>query len=179
MIAYIDDHKDRYGVEPICAVLPIAPSTYYEHKAREADPERRPPRLQRDQALSEEVRRVWEENFQVYGARKVWRQLNREGFLVARCTVERLMRAQGLRGVVRGRRCRTTIGDEAADRPLDRVNRQFTATRPNRFQRVQMAGVPVASDWRIELANGVSVAFSGEVEAGALAMVLNTAAALG
>ncbi len=107
MIAYIDDHKDRYGVEPIRAVLPIAPSIYYEHKAREADPERLPPRLQRDQALSGEVRRVWEENFEVYGARKVWRQLNREGFPVARCTVERLMRAQGLRGVVRGRRCRT------------------------------------------------------------------------
>jgi len=133
MIAYIDDHKDRYGVEPICAVLPIAPSTYYEHKAREADPERRPPRVKRDQVLSGEVRRVWEENFQVYGARKVWRQLNREGIPAARCTVERLMRSQGLRGVVRGRRCRTTIGDEAADRPLDRVNRQFAATRPNQL----------------------------------------------
>lgn len=133
MIAYIDDHKDRYGVEPICAVLPIAPSTYYEHKARVAAPERLPPRVKRDQALSSEVRRVWEENFQVYGARKVWRQLNREGIPVARCTVERLMRAQGLHGVVRGRRCRTTIGDEVADRPLDRVNRQFTATRPNQL----------------------------------------------
>ena len=133
MIAYIDDHKDRYGVEPICAVLPIAPSTYYEHKAREADPDRLPPCVKRDQALLDEVRRVWEENFQVYGARKVWRQLNREGIPVARCTVERLMRAQGLRGVVRGRRCRTTISDEAADRPLDKVNRQFTATRPNQL----------------------------------------------
>ena len=102
MIACIDDHKDRYGVEPICAVLPIAPSTCYEHKAREANPERLPPRVQRDQALSGEVRRVWEENLQVHGARKVWRQLNREGIPAARCTVERLMRSQGLRGVVRG-----------------------------------------------------------------------------
>lgn len=100
MIAYIDDHRDRYGVEPICAVLPIAPSTYYEHKAREADPQRLPRRLQRDRALSDEIRRIWEENFQVYGARKVWRQLNREGIEVARCTVERLMRVMGLRGVV-------------------------------------------------------------------------------
>lgn len=87
--------------------------------------------MKRDQALSGEVRRVWQENFRVYSARKVWRQLNREGFRVARCTVERLMRTQGLRGVVRGRRCRTTLGEEAAERPLDRVNRQFTATRPN------------------------------------------------
>ncbi|WP_148307722.1 IS3 family transposase [endosymbiont of unidentified scaly snail isolate Monju] len=133
MIAYIDDHRDRYGVEPICAVLPIAPSTYYEHKAREADPQRLPRRLQRDRALSDEIRRIWEENFQVYGARKVWRQLNREGIEVARCTVERLMRVMGLRGVVRGRRCRTTIGDTTAERPLDRVKRQFTATRPNQL----------------------------------------------
>ena len=133
MIAYIDDHKDCYGVEPICAVLPIAPSTYYEHKAREADSRRVPPRVQRDQVLSGEVRRVWEENFRVYGARKVWRQLNREGIEVARCTVERLMRAMGLQGVVRGRRCRTTINDETSDRPLDRVNRQFTASRPNQL----------------------------------------------
>jgi len=133
MIAYIDDHRDRYGVEPICAVLPIAPSTYYEHKAREADPQRLPLRLQRDRALSDEIRRIWEENFQVYGARKVWRQLNREGIEVARCTVERLMRVMGLRGVVRGRRCRTTIGDTTAERPLDRVKRQFTATRPNQL----------------------------------------------
>ncbi|BAN70113.1 transposase orfB IS3/IS911 family [endosymbiont of unidentified scaly snail isolate Monju] len=114
-------------------MLPIAPSTYYEHKAREADPQRLPRRLQRDRALSDEIRRIWEENFQVYGARKVWRQLNREGIEVARCTVERLMRVMGLRGVVRGRRCRTTIGDTTAERPLDRVKRQFTATRPNQL----------------------------------------------
>jgi len=133
MITYIDAHRARYGVEPICAVLPIAPSTYYEYKARETQPDRIPPRQRRDRVLAEEIRRVWEDNFQVYGARKVWRQLNREGISAARCTVERLMRAQGLQGVVRGRRCRTTISEEAAERPLDRVNRQFTATRPNQL----------------------------------------------
>ncbi|WP_156885221.1 IS3 family transposase [Acidihalobacter ferrooxydans] len=158
MIAYIDGHKDRYGVEPICAVLPIAPSTYYEHKAREAAPERLPPRVKRDQALAVEVRRVWEENFQVYGARKVWRQLNREGIPVARCTVERLMRSQGLRGVVRGRRCRTTIGDAVADRPLDRVNRQFTATRPNQLW---VADITFVATWT----GFVYVAFVVDVDA--------------
>lgn len=140
-------------------MLPIAPSTYYEHKAREADPERLPPRTQRDQALSDEVRRVWEENFQVYGARKVWRQLNREGFRVARCTVERLMRAEGLRGVVRGRRCRTTISDEAADRPMDLVKRQFTATRPNQLW---VADITFVATW----SGFVYVAFVVEVYAG-------------
>jgi len=133
MIAYIDDHRDHYGVEPICAVLPIAPLTCYEHKARETEPERMPPRVQRDEALKAEIHRVWTENFQVYGARKVWRQLNREGIAVARCTVERLMRDMGLQGVVRGRRCRTTTGADTTDRPLDRVNRQFTASRPNQL----------------------------------------------
>ena len=131
MMAFIDAHREEYGVEPICRELPIAPSTYYEHKARQADPERLPPRLRRDQALMPEIRRVHEENFQVYGARKVWRQLHREAFVVARCTVERLMRAMGLTGVVRGRKCRTTIADEHENRLLDRVNRQFQASRPN------------------------------------------------
>jgi transposase InsO family protein len=131
MMAFIDAHRDQYGVEPICRELPIAPSSYYEQKARQADPERLPPRLQRDRALVPQIRRVYEENFGVYGARKVWRQLGREAFVVARCTVERLMRALGLQGVVRGRRRRTTIADEAAMRPLDRVNRQFQANRPN------------------------------------------------
>jgi transposase InsO family protein len=116
MVSFIDAHRDEYGVEPICAELPIAPSTYYEQKVREADPERRPPRLRRDEMLEAEIRRVWEENFRVYGARKVWRQLNRDGIEVARCTVERLMRQMGLKGVVRGRRCRTTIADDAAER---------------------------------------------------------------
>lgn len=133
MVSFIDANRAVYGVEPICRQLPIAPSLYYEHKARQADPERLPPRLRRDEALMSEIRRVYEQNFDVYGARKVWRQLKREDFVVARCTVERLMRSLGLQGVVRGRKCRTTIGDESAVRPLDRVNRQFVATRPNQL----------------------------------------------
>jgi transposase InsO family protein len=133
MVSFIDEHRAEYGVEPICAELPIAPSLYYEHKARQADPGRVPPRLQRDAELTGEIRRVHEENFQVYGARKVWHQLNREEIRVARCTVERLMRALGLNGAVRGKKCRTTISDDAAERPLDRVNREFKATRPNQL----------------------------------------------
>lgn len=133
MVAFIDDHREEYGVEPICAVLPIAPSTYYAHKAREADPDLRPARAQRDEELRPEIQRVWKENFQVYGVRKVWRQLNREGHTVARCTVARLMSDMGLRGVVRGRRCKTTVPAEVADRPLDLVQRDFTAARPNRL----------------------------------------------
>ena len=131
MVSFIDDHRDTYGVEPICAVLPIAPSTYYEHKARDRDPTRLPPRQQRDATLRGEISRVWDENFQVYGVRKVWRQLLREDVVVARCTVSRLMRDLGLRGVVRGRRCKTTIPDAALDRPADRVNRDFKVNRTN------------------------------------------------
>src|ERR1700730_10793831 len=126
-------HRAVYGVESICAQLPIAPSQYYEHKAREMEPARVPPRRQRDQTLVPEIRRVHEENFGVYGARKVWRQLGREDFEVARCTVERLMRSLGLQGAVRGRKCRTTIADDRAERPLDRVNRQFQPSRPNQL----------------------------------------------
>lgn len=131
MMSFIDAHRDEYGVESICAQLPIAPSTYYEWKAREADPERLPPRLRRDRELSAAIRRIYADNFAVYGARKVWRQLGRESVVVARCTVERLMRSLGFQGVVRGRKCRTTIPDESAARPLDQVNRQFQASRPN------------------------------------------------
>jgi transposase InsO family protein len=133
MIAFIDDHRDEYGVEPICKVLPIAPSTYYGHKAREADPALRSVRAQRDEALCGEIRRVWEENFRVYGVRKLWRQLKREGLAVARCTVARLMSEMGLRGAVRGRRVKTTVAAEAADRPLDLVQRDFTAACPNQL----------------------------------------------
>ena len=133
MVSFIDAHRAEYGIESICAQLPIAPSMYYEHKAREADPARLPPRLQRDRTLAPEICRVHEENFGVYGARKVWRQLGRENVVVARCTVERLMRSLGLQGVVRGRKCRTTIPDDAAARPLDRVKRQFLASRPNQL----------------------------------------------
>jgi transposase InsO family protein len=134
MVAFIDDHREAYGVEPICRVLPIAPSTYYEQKARQADPIRRPGRLVRDVGLREEIERVWKENRSVYGARKVWLQLKREGFCVARCTVERLMRQMSLQGVVRGRAYKTTtIVDEAAQRPADLVERNFTADRPNQL----------------------------------------------
>jgi transposase InsO family protein len=131
MVAFIDAQRGQHGVEPICEELQIAPSTYYEHKARQADPQRLPARACRDRELVPEIHRVYEENFGVYGARKVWRQLGREAFVVARCTVERLMRVLGLQGVVRGRRCRTTIPDDSAARPLDRVNRRFAASRPN------------------------------------------------
>lgn len=133
MASFIDEHRADYGVEPICAELPIAPATYYEHKARQKDPSREAARVQRDRVLSAEIRRVRKENFEVYGARKVWLQLNRENIPVARCTVERLMRGMGLRGVVRGRTCRTTVSDGAVDRPGDLVQRQFTATRPNQL----------------------------------------------
>jgi transposase InsO family protein len=134
MVAFIDDYREAYGVEPICRVLPIAPSTYYEQKARQADPIRRPGRLVRDVGLREEIERVWKENRSVYGARKVWLQLKREGFCVARCTVERLMRQMSLQGVVRGRAYKTTtIVDEAAQRPADLVERNFTADRPNQL----------------------------------------------
>lgn len=133
MVAFIDAHREAYGVEPICAVLPIAPSTYYEQKARASDPTRVPPRLQRDAQLRTEIERVWRENRRVYGAKKIWKQLHREAIPVARCTVARLMHASGLRGVVRGRRVRTTVPDLLADRPCDLVQRQFTATRPNQL----------------------------------------------
>ena len=131
MIALIDEYRTVYGVEPIGRVLPIAPSTYDAHAARRADPKRRPARARRDAALMIEIRRVYEANFCVYGVRKVWRQLRREGIAVARCTVARLMRAMGLQGAVRGKPVRTTISDKAAPCPLDRVNRQFQAPRPN------------------------------------------------
>ncbi len=131
MIAFIDDYRGAYGVEPICRVLKIAPSSYHAHAARRRRPDTAPPRVQRDAALRVEIRRVFDENFQVYGVRKVWRQLVREGEDVARCTVARLMRRMGLQGVIRGKRVKTTISDKAAPCPLDRVNRQFRAPRPN------------------------------------------------
>ena len=131
MLAFIDAHREHYGVEPICRELPIAPSTYYEHKARESDPSRLPARVQRDRELCGSIRRIWEENFRAYGRRKVWRQLHREGIRAARCTVERLMRREGLQGVVRGRKKRTTIPAPVDELPLDRVQRQFVASRPN------------------------------------------------
>ena len=145
MVRYIDDHQERFGVEPICRVLPIAPSTYYEQKAREREPTRRPRRTQRDEALKPEIERVFDENFRVYGAHKIWKQLNREGIRVARCTVARLMRALGLRGVVRGKRSKTTIPDELADRRQDRVNRTFSVSRPNALW---VADLTYVATWR-------------------------------
>ena len=145
MIAYIDENKDRFGVEPICDALPIAPSTYYDHKVKQRDPERRSDRAKRDEALKPEVARVWDENFKVYGARKVWLQLNREEIEVARCTVARLMNLLGLQGVKRGRRTITTIPDDALDRPRDAVNRNFTATRPNALW---VADLTYVATWR-------------------------------
>ena len=133
MTSFIDEHRCHYGVEPICRVLPIAPSTYYLHVARRADPARRPARTQRDDVLSPQIQRVWDENHQVYGVRKVWKQLHREHMAVARCTVARLMRRLGIAGVVRGRPVRTTVRDPARPCPLDRVNRQFKADRPDRL----------------------------------------------
>ena len=131
MIAFIDNHRGAYGVEPICKVLPIAPSTYHARAARRADPARLSPRARRDLVLAAEIRRVFEANFHVYGVRKIWRQLGREGVCAARCTVVRLMRQMGLQGAVRGREVRTTVSNPAAPCPLDRVNRQFRASRPN------------------------------------------------
>lgn len=133
MKAFIDEHRGAYGVEPICRVMQIAPSTYWLHAQRRAQPELRPERAKRDDVLVGEVERVWEENLQVYGVRKVWRQLRREGFEVARCTVGRLMRRSGLRGVVRGKKVRTTMPDLAAARPSDKVQRVFYAQRPNQL----------------------------------------------
>jgi len=131
MKMFVDAHRDEYGVEPICRVLPIAPSTYRAHARRAADPARLSDRAKRDAELRPEIRRVWAENFEVYGARKVWRQLNREGIAAARCTVERLMAEMGLAGAVRGKPVKTTRPDPAAPCPRDRVNRQFHAPRPN------------------------------------------------
>jgi putative transposase len=131
VIDFIDEHRAIHGVEPICRVLPIAPSTYHAHAARRADPDKLPARARRDAVLKVEIARVFEENFQVYGVRKVWRQLKREGQGVARCTVGRLMQNMGLQGVIRGKPVRTTISNKAAPCPLDHVNRQFQAPRPN------------------------------------------------
>jgi transposase InsO family protein len=133
MIAFIDDHRAVHGVEPICKVLPIAPSTYRAHAARRQDPAKQPVRARRDAALRIDIKRVFDANFGVYGVRKVWRQLLREGVDVARCTVARLMRDMGLQGAIRGKRVRTTVSDKKAVCPLDHVKRQFHAPAPNRL----------------------------------------------
>ena len=133
MRSFIDQHRERFGVEPICKLLRVAPSAYWRHAARQRNPALQSARARRDDFLIPHIQRVWHANFQVYGADKVWRQLQREGVEVARCTVERLMRRLGLRGVMRGKVVRTTFGDATAPCPLDRVNRQFKADRPNQL----------------------------------------------
>ena len=133
MVSFIDEHRATYGVEPICRVLPIAPSTYYARKVVQREPTRRSERAKRDEELRGEIQRVFDDNFAVYGAYKVWRQLNREGTRVARCTIERLMRQLGLQGAIRGRPHRTTRTDASSTRPLDLVDRDFTAPGPNRL----------------------------------------------
>jgi transposase InsO family protein len=131
MISFIDEHRSVLGVEPICRLLPIAPSTYYEVIAKRTDVDRLTARERNDIAMKVEIRRVFNENFQVYGVRKVWRQLQREGFDIARCTVARLMRMMGLQGIIRGKPVKTTVSDRSAPCPLDRVNRHFKAPAPN------------------------------------------------
>jgi transposase InsO family protein len=146
MVTFIDQHREVYGVEPICAVLPIAPSTYFRHQGQQQDPTTRSARAQRDDELRAHIQRVWNANEQVYGPQKVWKQLRREGIHAARCTVERLMRLMGLRGTVRGRAwVVTTRADAAADRPADLVDRQFTATRPNQLW---VADFTYVATWR-------------------------------
>jgi len=142
MTRYIDTHRDKFGVEPICRVLPFAPATYYAAAHR-------PPsaRRVRDEELKVEIRRVWNEHRRVYGADKLWAQLNREGIRVARCTVERLMRALGIAGVVRGKVIRTTWGEEAAAPPADLVDRQFRADAPNRLWVADLTYVKTHSGW--------------------------------
>jgi putative transposase len=145
MVTFIDKYRKTYGVEAICAELPIAPSMYYRSKALERCPEKRSCRVRRYEALQPDVLRVWEENRSVYGARKVWKQLNRELIPVGRWTVERLMRKLGLEGVRRGRKCQTTIPSELSEKPLDLVNRQFVASRPNQLW---VADITYVATWR-------------------------------
>lgn len=144
-MTFIDAHRATYGVEPICRMVPIAPSTYYEYAARRGEPGRQPARAKRDANLRGHIARVWRAHFQVYGVRKVWRQLTREGVAVARCTVARLMRQLGLAGAVRGRKARTTIPAAAGLRPLDLVHRDFTVGAPNRLW---VSDLTYVSTWR-------------------------------
>jgi hypothetical protein len=152
MMALIDDQRGEHVVEPICAVLPIAPSTYHNHAGRRADPSHLPARARRDAGPMPQIARVFEENFEVYGARKIWRQLQRKGQKVARCTVERLMQSMGLHGVVRGKPVKTTICDKALPCPRDHVSRQFKAPRPNA---IRVSDFTYVATW----AGLVSVAF--------------------
>jgi putative transposase len=134
MVAFIDEHREAWGVEPICNVVRIAPSTYYRLKSLEKAPEKRSPRQLRDTSYKAQILRVWKENHEVYGARKIWRQMQREGVPIARCTVERLMNAMGLKGVTRGKAIKwTTVPSNNNLCPLDLVQRSFCAERPNQL----------------------------------------------
>lgn len=128
MTVFIDDHKKKFGVEPMCAQLPLAPSTYYAVKTRPLSE-----RALSDQELETEIKRIYDTNYQVYRVRKIWKQLAREGKPVARGTVARLMRKLGLQGVIRGKTWKTTKPDTSSPRPADLVDRQFTACAPNRL----------------------------------------------
>lgn len=145
MVRFVEDHRATYGVEPICHAIGMAPSTFYEHHRRQAAPERAPARAKREAVLRPAIVRCWQDHQRVYGAKKVWKQLNREGVRVARCTVARLMKAAGLRGVVRGRRVRTTVAEPALERPRDLVQRAFRAERPNQLW---VADFTYVATWR-------------------------------
>lgn len=133
MIAFIEAHRSVFGVEPICKVLPIAPSTYYQHRLVAKDPSRASKRARADAALCDDIKRIWQDNRRIYGARKVWQSLHRERRKVARCTVERLMKTMGLEGVVRRKKVITTNPDASNPCPEDKVNRQFRAETPNQL----------------------------------------------
>jgi transposase InsO family protein len=147
MTHFINENREVYGVEPICKVLPIAPSTYYVHAARLSDPEKCPERAKTDAKTKVEIQRVYDENHQVYGADKVWHQLLLEGKQVARCTIERLMKLMSLRGVTRGKSIKTTISNKATPCPLDKVNRQFKAERPNQLWVADFTYVSTWAGW--------------------------------
>ena len=153
---FVNKNKAGYGVEPVCRQIQIAPSSYFDHKRRARDADRLPDRIKRDIKLELDIHRIWEGNFRVYGARKVWRQLMREGISVARCTVERLMKKLGIQGIRRGKKCWTTVADDSLYRPTDKVNRQFTAARPNQLW---VADITFVATW----AGFVYVAFITDV----------------
>jgi len=150
MYRLVDEHREVHGVEPMCRVLQIAPSAYRRHAARLRTPSLQSVRAQSDAVLMPTIKRVWNDNLQVYGADKVWMQMNREGAAVARCTVERLMRQLGLQGVRRGKVVRTTVGDPKAPCPLDKVNRQFKAQRPNQLWVSDFTYVSTWQGWLYE-----------------------------
>jgi len=145
MIAFIQDHRSQHGVEPMCRVLQVAPSTFYEHQAIARDPDRASDRAKRDRDLRPELLRVWQKNRSVYGARKLWHAMKREKFDIARCTVERLMGDIGIEGVRRGKKVKTTYGQPAELCPLDKVNRQFRASQPNQLW---VSDFTFVSTWR-------------------------------